>query len=62
MYGDSYQPENPETYETACKMFATCDNRKDLSTALMMCLMDPTFARPDMHVAHKRRCIEMGWE
>lgn len=62
MYGDDYQPEKPNKYAAVCKFFSACESREDLGKALMLYLFDKSYPRPDLHVAHKRTCLQKGWE
>ena len=62
MYGDDYKGEDPERYEQLIKAFGCAESKDDLSVVLMMFLTDLSYPRPDIHVAHKRTCIQKGWE
>jgi hypothetical protein len=62
MYGDDYKPENQDKYDQVCKSFVSCETKDDLSKMLMLYLMDMSFPRQDLHVAHKRACLQKGWE
>jgi hypothetical protein len=62
MYGDDYKPDDKEHYNAVCQLFDSCESREELSSALMLTLLDASNSRQDLHVAHKRACLKKGWE
>jgi hypothetical protein len=62
MYGDNYRPEDLELYERNELFLSKAETREDLSKRLVLLLMDKNSPRQDLHVLHKRACIQKGWE
>ena len=63
MYADDYKPEGDKNHYAALEiLFDTCESKKELSSALMVALMDVKIPRQDLHVLHKRACLKKGWE
>jgi len=62
MYGDDYTPKDQANFDQAYKFMSHAKDREALSERLLLFMLDPKFAKPDLHVVHKRICIEKGWE
>jgi len=62
MYGDDYQPSDRDRYDGLERLFNACQSKEELSTALMLALLDMKIPREELHVLHKRTCLKKGWE
>ena len=61
MHPDEYEPENWEKFDRALMSIGTAETPKELSQILMLHLLDGSYSRRDLLVAHGRVAEARGW-
>lgn len=61
MYGDDYEPKDPEGYALLEKSFEACKTIKELAALFFVAMQDKKVPREDLHVLYRRICEKKGW-
>ena len=58
---DEYEPEDQEKFDKALRSIGTAESPEELNQIMMLHLLDQSYSRRDLLVAHGRVVEAKGW-
>lgn len=62
VYHPHYEPKNKEGFERMLKVFDNAESKKELESLTVLYILDPSYDREDISVAHGRIERAKGWK